>query len=179
MFSYFYAFVNNLIPNKDFENWVYSSLDLLSQKLFNDSELYTEILKCDYCFDNDVEHLKFLLRNRYDLASSNYAQFIDSSDEKLIKIMNDYLYVGSKIIFDCTGIDTPYKLHKKIQVVFKFSEYYGKNWHAFEDFIDISEVRVIKIINIGKMREAIPHDTECFLKIIKRNMPKNCKLIFE
>ena len=178
MFSYFYAFVNNLIPEKEFENWVYSSSDFLSQRLPDDSELYTELLKCDYCSDNDVEHLKYLLKNRYDLTSSNYERFIDSSDEKLINIMNDYLCVGSNIIFDCTGIDTPHKLHKKIQVVFKFSEYYGKNWYAFEDFIDISEVSVIKMINIEKMTEAIPHDTECFLKIIKRNMPENCRLIF-
>lgn len=55
----------------------------------------------------------------------------------------------------------------------------GKNWHAFEDFIDISDVCVIKIINLSEMRKAIPRDTEIFLKIIKKYMSENCKLIFE
>lgn len=183
MFSYFYAFVNDLIPEKEFENRVYSSLDILSQELCNDPELFTTLLECDYRSDNDVEHLKYLLRNRYDLteSDSNYEQFINSSDdEELIKIMNEYLYVGSEVIFDCTGIDTKYKLHKKIQVVFKFSEeYYSKNWYAFEDCIAISHVCVIKIINLSEMRKALPRDTEIFLKIIKKYMSENCRLIFE
>lgn len=179
VFSYFYAFANGLIPDREFENWVCSSLDFLSQELCSDPELFTELLECDYCSDNDIEHLKCLLRNRYELTALSYEQFIGSSDEKLIKIMNDHLYDGSNIIFDCTGIDTPYKLHKKIQAIFKYPEWYGKNWHAFEDLIDISEVCVIRIININKIRESIPYDTECFLKIIKRNMSENCQLIFE
>ena len=113
------------------------------------------------------------------LKTNGYFKFRAEMKNKSVHRISYLLQIDESELLDCTGIDTPYKLHKKIQAVFKFSEYYGKNWHAFEDFIDISEVRVIKIINIGKMREAIPHDTECFLKIIKRNMPKNCKLIFE
>ena len=181
MVDYFYAFVNEYISCTEFENWVYNSVDLLSRMLNNDLELFTELLECTYCSDNETAHLKHILRNKFSLSCTpeNYDKFISSADESLKKLIENNEDNLKDIIFDCTGIDTPGKLQKRIQTVFKFPEWYGMNWDAFNDLIDLSDVCTVRIINIQEMQTSIQNDTELFLKLLQISLTENCKLIFE
>ncbi len=181
MFGYFYAFVNEFISYRQFENWVYTSLELLSQVLCNESELFTELLECDYYSENAVEHLKNVLRNKFDIlyTPESYNEFINSADENLKNLMENNVGNIDNITFNCIGIDTYSKLQKKIQIVFNFPEWYGMNWNAFNDLIYLPNMCTIKIINIQEMKNSIPDETEIFLKLLRNNLPENGKLIFE
>ena len=181
MIGYFFAFVNEFISCKEFENWVYNSVNFLSSLLHDNSALLTELLECNYCSDNETEHLKNILRNQFNLSftDENYNEFINSSDKSLKNMIEHNMKNSSHIAFDCTGIDTPGKLQRKIQIAFDFPEWYGMNWDAFNDLIDLSDVCTIRITNIQEMRKHIKNETQTFLELLQKNLSENCKLIFE
>ena len=78
---------------------------------------------------------------------------------KMEGLGNDY------IIFDCTNIDSTLKLQQEIQRKFDFPEWYGKNWNAFEDLLDLTELLILKFINYTKMSQLIPDDSKRFIQI--------------
>lgn len=82
------------------------------------------------------------------------------------------------VIFDCRGIDSKYKLHSKIKKVFDFPEWYGMNWDAFNDLIDLSDYNEIRFINFNALKNVLPDDTALFIELLKKNNRGNCKITY-
>jgi RNAse (barnase) inhibitor barstar len=169
MENYLYAFINNYISQKQFENLVYEFVDVISSEL-GDKSILSDILECDYNSFNEVIHLKtiiksFLLSIGYDTEKN----LLDCDDAYLLNMIYDNeksSELPKEMIFDCTNIDTTFKLHLQIKKVFKFPEWYGMNWAAFNDILDLSDVKEISIINYDKMHSFIKEDAETFIEII-------------
>lgn len=180
MINYFYAFISNLISHKEFEDWVYSSVDLLKANLKKENELYLQLISCDYSSSVESEHLKVNLYNKYkdcfDLIT--YSDFISTADKKLKLLVKKHNEMQPIVIFDCTGIDNKSKLHSRIKKVFKLPEWYGMNWDAFNDIIDLSNIKEIKFINFMFMKEKIPDDANTFLKLLIKNNDRNCTFTY-
>ena len=179
MFNYFYAFINNFISNTQFENWVYKSMNNLSENL-NNSYLLYEIIECKYSDENSVAHLRkvltdFLINNQYDMSCKVWL----CDDPDLTNMIKDYdllFELPEEVTFDCSNIDTSLKLHLRIKEVFKLPEWYGMNWHAFNDLVDLSGVRVLYINHFDEIKINIPSDADYFLKLLKNKNTK-CNIV--
>ena len=180
---YLYAFINAFINPKTFEIWIYDNLELISKEI-SSQNLFLNLISCNYQSSNDVEHLKKLILKEYKniFNSFTYDSILNSGNNELISIIKREQNKSNIIIFDCTNIDSTLKLQQEIQRKFDFPEWYGENWNAFEDLLDLTELLILKFINYTKMSQLIPDDSKRFIQILNNHKNKfhcNFKLVFD
>lgn len=161
---YLYAFINAFINPKTFEIWIYDNLELISKEI-SSQNLFLNLISCNYQSSNDVEHLKKLILKEYKniFNSFTYDSILNSGNNELISIIKQEQNKSNIIIFD-------------------FPEWYGKNWNAFEDLLDLTELLIFKFINYTKMSQLIPNDSKRFIQILNNHKNKfhcNFKLVFD
>lgn len=79
-------------------------------------------------------------------------------------------------ILDLTNCQTKTELHQRIQDSLKFSDYYGKNWHAFWDCLNFDCVfdRII-IYGTKSLPEILKVDIENMYKIMDNYKAQSLK----
>ncbi|MBR3023078.1 MAG: barstar family protein, partial [Oscillospiraceae bacterium] len=58
------------------------------------------------------------------------------------------------------------QLQNKIKETFNLSDYYGMNWDAFNDIVDISVFKEVELKSFYEMYNIIPDDSLTFLEIL-------------
>ncbi|MEO3680121.1 Barstar (barnase inhibitor) [Rheinheimera pacifica] len=62
---------------------------------------------------------------------------------------------------DVSSISTSEELHSLLASVFKFPDYYGKNWDAFDECIrDFPPEEPIYIMGISQLSEQLPREAD-------------------
>ena len=85
-----------------------------------------------------------------------------------------------EIMLDFKEIDSSQKLHEYLKIKFELSNYYRKNWDAFEDLLygDIILPHKIIIKNIKCLYDYSSYDAEMFKKLIIKHK-EDCQIIFD
>lgn len=178
MIFYYFAFINGFISSSDFENVLYESLDeLLDDE--KSSKLFLELIETNYNSKEEVIHIKNIIATIYkeELEKISYSMLQNVDDPRLQAMLKKKNHLNKEIVFDCNGIDSEQKLHQKIKNIFKFPFWYGMNWDAFYDLLDLSEVEQIKFLHFKSMEHYIPIESEKMIQLIKLKN-KNCRIIF-
>lgn len=179
MTEWFYAFVYDLISCEDLEKWLYSFGDMPIE-----DDIYLQLLECDYRCDKEVKRIKFLLGERFrkefdDMKQSDFYNNIeDDLREMIIKYENENRLTG-ELVFDCAALHSAYMIQTRIRQVFKFPPWYGHNWDAFNDLVDLSDVSRIVLKNFADMENNAPSEAEAFIRILKKAAYPGCEIIIE
>ena len=181
-------YVKDYVSEKDFENWVYSHSKEIENQV--DEELYLDLISSSYTNKNEVISLKNKLIT---LLNENYKDYYETINDAFIECKisentHEELWENIKkkyerkeeIMLDFKEIDSSQKLHEYLKIKFELSNYYGKNWDAFEDLLygDIILPRKIIIKNIKCLYEYSSYDAEMFKKLIIKHK-KDCQIIFD
>ena len=78
---------------------------------------------------------------------------------------------------DVDGIETPQELHHLLFKAFRFPDYYGNNWDAFDECIsDVEVPGIVRIVGFGKLRALLPRDAgllaNCLRHFVEHHEPK-------
>lgn len=81
----------------------------------------------------------------------------------------------TEILLDVSSIEGHEALHDLLASTFKFPEYYGKNWDAFDECIrDYPPSAPVRIKGVQKLENVLPREAallrQCF-KSIEAEMP--------
>ena len=172
------GFVKDNIKQAVFEKYVYENIESVEREVPGD--LYLEIISADYNSKAAVIHLKKLLSDYYgaELGKYNDAYFERETemDEELRKVIDRYEN-EENIVFDCGGITSQKQLQYEIKKFFHMPTWFGMNWDAIEDLIDLSHVKKIELDNFNNMFEMMHDDSLIFLSILKKHSEKSCEII--
>ena len=161
------GFVKECIEPKIFEQYIYKNIKNIEHEL--PADIFSEIISIDYNNKYDIPHIKKILSNYYgdQLEKYNDAFFeIEvEKDEDLRKAIG-YKEPDENISFDCSEISTSAQLQNKIKETFNLSDYYGMNWDAFNDIVDISVFKEVELKSFYEMYNIIPDDSLTFLEIL-------------
>lgn len=179
MITYFYAFVNDLILVSDFEQWLYEKVNDIERVV--DSELFCELYECDYHCIKELNHIKWEISQYFEKQFKNTkrANFGEEIDDTLLNLIKHCEYenmLKGTLVINCAEIATPIDLQKKLRYICKFPDWYGLNWNAFNDLIDLSEVEKIELFNFNRMQELIPYDAEKLLDMLECNKKTDCEI---
>ncbi len=182
-------FVKNYLSNSEFEQWLYQNIEDLKNELYDNYNLYYEIISTNY--DNKVEviTLKNVMENylsqKYNDKLSNIGSgFIDlvinsESEDPIINIIKKKYSRKDEVEFNCLNINTVEELHLDIKKKFRFSEYYGLNWNALRDFLIETELpRQIIFNGWNYLLKKMPEDC-MILETILEEYGHDCKVIFK
>ena len=172
------GFINDNIKNDVFEKYVYENIESIEQEVSGD--LYLEIISADYNSRAAVIHLKKILSDYYgdklDKYNDAYFEREIDLDEDLRKVI-DHEPTEENIVFDCGGITTQKQLQYEIKKFFHMPTWFGMNWDAIDDLIDLSHVKKIELNNFNDMLEIMHDDSLIFLSILKKHSEKSCEII--
>ncbi len=179
MIMYFYAFANDLILDNDFEQWLYEKLNDIEH--FVDSDMFYELYECDYQCSKALNHLKRKISQYYEnqfivIKNKKFYDEIDNVLLDLVKRCERKSIINGKLVINCAEISTPIELQKMLKSIFKFPHWYGLNWNAFNDLIDLSEVEGIALLNFNRIQKLIPYDAEKLLFYLEQNKSQNCEI---
>lgn len=179
METYFYAFVNDMILDLDFEQWLYEKVNDIEH--FVDYELFLELYECDYHCTKTLSHIKWKISQYFDSQFKNIKKenFYDEIDDVLLNLIKRCEYenkLKGTLIINCSEILTPIDLQKKLRSICKFPNWYGLNWDAFNDLIDLSEVKKIELFDFNRMKKLIPYDAEKLLYMLEQNKIADCEI---
>ncbi len=179
MITYFYAFANDLILDLDFEQWLYEKLNDIEH--FVDSELFYELYECDYHCSKTLNHLKWKISQCFEnqfinMENKNFYEEIVNVLLDLIKRCEYENALKGKLVINCAEISTPMGLQKMLKSIFEFPNWYGLNWNAFNDLIDLSEVEGIELLNFSRIQKLMPYDAEKLLFSLEHNKSTNCEI---
>ncbi len=178
MITYFYAFVNDMILDTDFEQWIYEKINDIEH--FVSPELFSELYECDHSCPKSLGNLKSKIYQSFEKQFENIDKdnFYKETDERLselIKRCEEANTLKGTLVIDCTGVNTPAELQKRLCGICKFPSWYGMNWDAFNDLIDLSEVKKIEMIDFERMKKLMPHDADKLLCSLERNKSADCE----
>ena len=172
------GFVKDYIKPHIFEKYMYDNIEEVEHEMSND--IFMEIISADYNNISDVIHLKKILLDYYGDELNKYNDsFYEKEiefDENLHKVI-DYKELKENILFDCGKISTQRQLQFEIKKNFNMPDWYGMNWDAFDDLIDLSHVQKIELKNFYSMCDIIHDDSLLFLSILKNHSKQTCQII--
>lgn len=181
-------YAKDYVSEKEFESWVYNHSKEIENQV--DEELYLDLISSSYTNKNEVINLKNKLIT---LLNENYKEYYETINDAFVErkiLENTYeeLWENIKkkyerreeIVLDFDEINSSQKLHEYLKIKFELSNYYGKNWDAFEDLLygDIILPHKIIIKNIKCLYDYSSYDAEMFKKLIIKHK-EDCQIIFD
>jgi RNAse (barnase) inhibitor barstar len=96
-------------------------------------------------------------KNLFTVSDANFHLYFDKSDNLLASLKRELPAKGYLTTVDLKGVSDPDKLFKIFVDAFRFPDYFGYNWNAFDECIrDLSWLHsssyVLVILNFEKMR---------------------------
>lgn len=181
-------YIKGFLTEKEFENWVYNNSEQIENQV--DKELYFDLISTSYTNKIEVISLKNKLINlveknyklQYDNINDEYVerQISENKNDGIWSIIQKKYERKKEMVLDFQGIDSSKKLHIYLKLKFELSDYYGRNWDAFEDLLygDIKFPYKIIIKNDNYLLKHLPQDFEIFKELIMKHR-KDCQILFD
>lgn len=171
---YIYAMLNDYISCEDFVNWTLKE-DKANE--FN-SDLISKIQDYNCESSMETDHLKKLIAKRFEskLHNANLGCLTECTDLSL-KLMLIYSNTANKLCVDFSNINTEAELHKCLRYAFHLPYWYGENMDAFADILDLSDYKIVVLLNFTSLKHKLPDTAEQLLSIIDINKNNDCVII--
>lgn len=172
---YIYALLNGHISCEDFVNWTFT--DNIANEF--DSDILDKIQSCDCENSNDTAELKKLLAKHYGKPLCNVtASCLSECSDNTLKMMLIYSGTAKKLCVDFSNISTAAELHKCLRYAFHLPYWYGENFDAFADILDMSEYKIIVLFNFTALENELPHAAAQLMNIIDKSKNSDSVVIF-
>lgn len=176
-----FGFVNGNIKAEAFEKYLYENVSLFENNM--DSNLFMQLISLDFSNKKETIIVKKRLKDSLESASDKYNdayfELEIEKDDDLKKLVSDCNLHSQSAIFECGNICSSYELHLKIKSFFDFPYWYGMNWTAFNDIIDLSDFTVLVLKDFGSLQKKLPQDSDEFLKILNENNQNECRILIQ
>lgn len=172
------GFVSGNIRAAVFEKYLYENIGLFNEAL--PESIFLQLIELDYKDDNDLLHMKNVLKAYYGEALSRYNDaFFERAVENAepLSELIDRPWENETLTLECGEITSVEELHLAIMRAFHFPNWYGRNWDAFRDLVCLSGMRRVVLNRFETMRQRLPDDAESFLDIINAHADESCEII--
>ena len=182
LIKYFYAFAYDMVLDSDFEQWLYNHID--SVEAFLNRKIFMDLYECDFGCNKSIYFTKqklcqYFAQQFEAVCEADFYEGIDKSLLAMLERCEEATALRGKLIIECHGIATAKQLQKRLQIICRFPDWYGLNWNAFNDLIDLSEVDEIQLIGFADLKDSLPSEADTLLNKLAFYKNKSCKILFE